>query len=167
MFFNSLTNNRKMNSLKKISKSFLTKIIAFVGVYLCDVILARGLSINEYAEWAYFFSIINILLWISNFGVSLTIRTIVAQQNSENKIRYYINCGIVLRFVVSVAFSALFYSLSNCIAIASGWPTQYPNLKILLQTGCILPVLMAFTELWKEVFIGTLKLNQLVWMAFF
>ncbi len=156
-----------MNNIKKIAKSFSTKIIAFLGFYLCDVILARGLSVDDYAEWSYFFSIINIVLWISNFGISLTIRTIVAKENEIVRRKHYVNCGIILRFLVSILFSLLFLVLSKEIAKVSGWPNQYPDLQWLMIAGCLLPLFMAFTELWKNIFIGSARLNSLLAMAVF
>ena len=156
-----------MNNIKKISKSFLSKIVAVAGFYLCDIILARGLSIDDYAEWSYFFSIAHIVLWVSNFGVSLTIRTLVAKQTSPERRRYYICCGIILRFIISFIFAVAFVAFSRIIAEISGWPAQYPDLVFLIRFGCLLPFLMAFTELWKDIFIGSSDLNSLVAMALF
>ena len=152
-------------SISKIAKSFSAKIIAFVGFYVCDIILARGLCVNDYAEWAYFFSIVSIVLWISNFGISLTIRTMVAKEENIKKRKYYINCGIVLRFVVSIIFSMGFFMLSNRISVISGWPEQYPHLIVLIRTGAFLPMFMAFTELWKDIFIGSAQLGSLMIIA--
>lgn len=155
------------NNIINIGKSFLAKIIAFVGFYLCDIVLARGLCVDEYAEWSYFFSVVNIVLWISNFGISLTIRTIVAREECAENRKYYTNCGIILRFIVSAFFSALFFVFSNSIAVLSGWPEQYPDLLLLIRAGCVLPLFMAFVELWKDIFIGTGRLSSLVEMAVF
>ena len=156
-----------MDNKRNITKAFMAKIIAFVGFYLCDIFLARRLGADEYAEWVYFFSYTNIVLWISNFGISLTLRTEVAMCEDESARKYTINCGIILRIIISTVFLFLVLISSRTIALFSGWPDQYPELLLLIRAGCLLPLFMSLTDYWKEIFIGSRQMNALVGMALF
>ena len=52
-----------------ISWSFMAKIVAIVFVFLTDIVIARTMSIEDYASWTYFFSIKTMMIYICDLGI--------------------------------------------------------------------------------------------------
>ena len=64
-----------MKRITSVSYNLVAKFVAMVFFYLQDILLARVLGIEGYAEWAYFFSVMTIAFWVSNLGINNAVQT--------------------------------------------------------------------------------------------
>lgn len=138
---------------KNISFSILGKSIAMVLWLLFDILAARTLMVNEYAEWVFYYSILTICFYIGWFGINVSSKVYVSHSMPEEK-NGVIHTTLVVRFAVSTILLLVMLIVMPAIASVFGYPYKYENLKTLLE---ILPFIVFFNsivEYNKEIFIG-------------
>ena len=89
-----------MKKVTLVSYNLIAKIVAMFCFYLQDILLARLLGINGYAEWTFFFSITTVVFWVANLGINNAMQVIVAKdENNQRSIFNHIVSGMVLRIL--------------------------------------------------------------------
>jgi O-antigen/teichoic acid export membrane protein len=147
--------------LKNISSSLAGKLMAMLFLTLLDIFAARLLAVEEYAEWVYFFSILTMMFYVGWFGINVSTKVFISKSIDE---RDRVNClkaSILLRLVASIIIAIIIEIVMPVVSIYLGYPDKYPDLKWLLQFSAILVFLNSFTELFKEINIGTNKFKNL------
>ena len=151
-----------MNRITSVSYNLVAKLVAMIFFYLQDIVLARMLGIEGYAEWAYFFSIMTVIFWVSNLGVNNAIQTIAARDGEDCKRRYnHLISAVAIRIFISGVFSVLILFCSKPLCDALGVGTKYIHLIQLLLWGSGYSFLYSFVEFWKSTVIG---LKQTRWL---
>lgn len=157
-----------MTNVKLIGYNILTKFIVMLFFYLQDIALARFLGTEGYAEWAYFFSIISALAWISNLGVNNAIQTTVAQDAGDSADIYnHLISGTLLRCVVSGLFIGLYGLLIYPICTYSGLGLKYKHLMGLLFIGMLYLFFYLMVEFIKSAVTGLKRTDQLLIISAF
>lgn len=152
--------------MKDTGLSIASKIIAMVLFMITDILIARLLSVKEYGEWAYFYSLITMLFWIAWFGINTSMKVHVAKYAYDRKKQNsYLAAAMILRMVVSIIFALLLYLFAYPLAENTGYPDKYPNLAVLLQFGSLLLFFNTWVEFFKELFIGVAKFKNMLIMA--
>lgn len=146
---------------KNISYSLLGKVIAMLFLVLLDVIAARMLGVEDYAEWVFFFSILTMMFYVGWFGINTSAKVFISKCSDDKEKANCLVASVVLRIVVSVAVSTILILIMPRIAGRLGYPGKYPNLKWLLCFASILVFLNSFTEFFKALFIGMNNFTQL------
>ena len=156
----------KSKKLQNISLSFFSKIIIMVFYFLSDILIARFLSVNDYAEWTYFYSIISIVFWISWFGLNISSKIFVSKhmENEKDKAKYII-ISEHLRFIITGIFFVAFLLMYNKVAIELGYPDKYHDLKFLLLIGAFMMVGSNLNEFYKELFLGLNLFKNIIVLA--
>lgn len=152
----------KNNSLiKNTSYSLLGKIIAMLFLVLLDVIAARMLSVENYAEWVFFFSILTMLFYVGWMGINTSAKVYVSKCVEARERDNCIRASLMLRTVFSIIIAILIIIIMPRVAGYLGYPYKYPELKTLLCMAAILVFFNSFTEFFKEIFIGLQKYKNL------
>ena len=108
--------NRKL--AKETVWALVAKGSAFVLFYLFTIALARILSVYEFGEWSYFYSILSIVFTLSYLGLNYSAGRFVAEKKGEGSLSCVIRQSFILRLGSSLLFSALFFvflKVSNII----------------------------------------------------
>lgn len=151
-----------MKKISSISYNMAAKAVAMIFFYLQDIVLARLLGIEGYAEWAYFFSLMSIIFWITNLGVNNAIQAIVARDGEDYRSRFnHIICGITLRILISGIFSILILLLAKPLCDGLGVSKKFVHLIQLMLWGSGYTFLYAFVEFWKSTTIGLKQMHRL------
>lgn len=157
-----------MKKITSVSYNLAAKFIAMIFFYLQDIVLARLLGIEGYAEWAYFFSIMSIIFWISNLGINNAIQVMVAKDGEDygGRANHMIS-GLTLRVLVSGIFSILMLILGKPLCDNLGIDEAFVHLVPLMLWGSGYTFLYAFVEFWKSTTIGLKQTNKLFVMTLF
>lgn len=139
----------KNKILKETFWSLATKVITFVLFYAIHIFLARSLGASEFGRWSYIFSIISVLIVISNFGLNASARKFVAQFNKTNDFSTIVLTSIILRIVVSVIFSLLTLLAVSFIHTFGRSPQV-----ILILVAVPFVFFSNISEFFKDIFIG-------------
>lgn len=157
-----------MKRITSVSYNLVAKFVAMLFFYLQDILLARLLGIEGYAEWAYFFSIMTIFFWVSNLGINNAIQATVARDaDNEKDIFNHIISGIALRIIVSGIFSLLIIFLAKPVCEISNIEVKYEHFFKLLLLGAAYIFLYVIVEYWKSVAIGLKKTDKLLIITVF
>lgn len=152
-----------MKRITSVSYNLAAKCVAMIFFYLQDILLARLLGIEGYAEWAYFFSIMTIFFWVSNLGINNAIQSTVARDaDNEKNIFNHIISGITLRIIASGIFSILIFLLAKPVCEISNIEVKYEHFFKLLLFGAVYIFLYVVVEFWKSVAIGLKKTDKLL-----
>lgn len=141
--------------------SFTGKIVAMLFLVILDVIAARMLSVENYAEWVFFFSILTMLFYVGWMGINTSAKVYVSKCIETRERDNCIRASLMLRFVVSVIIAVLIMIIMPRVAGYLGYPYKYPELKTLLCIAAILVFFNSFTEYFKEIFIGLQEYKNL------
>lgn len=144
----------KNTLLQNVLWSFLGKIVAMICLVLLDITAARMLSVADYAEWVYFFSIQTMLFYIGWMGINTSAKVYVSKCVTMQEREQCIRAAFVLRFFSGAWISSLFFMILPEAAEYLGYPAKYPALKSLLAVSGALVFFNSFTELYKELCIG-------------
>lgn len=157
-----------MKRFRSVSYNLAAKFVAMLFFYLQDILLAKLLGIEGYAEWAYFFSITTIIFWVSNLGINNAVQAIVARDaDNERDIFNHIICGIALRIIVSGIFSVLIILLAKPICEISNIESKYEHFSKLMLFGAVFIFLYLVVEFWKSVAIGLKRNDKLLVITLF
>jgi len=137
------------------------KIAAMLFTVLLDIIIARFLTVGEYAEWVYFFSILTMLFYIGWLGINASAKVYVSKTAGVTDRANCIGASLILRTGVSIAVGILIIIIMPLLSVHLGYPDKYPELKTLLQMSAFLVILNSFTEFFKEICIGLEKYKNL------
>lgn len=116
-----------------ISWSFMAKIVAIVFVFLTDIVIARTMSIEDYASWTYFFSIKTMMIYICDLGINAGAKIVVSKSVSSVQRGTIIKVCLQVRIISAMLVSFL-------ITVSSGWWIKFfanPNSSY----GVIYPIL--------------------------
>lgn len=157
-----------MKKVTLVSYNLIAKIVAMFCFYLQDILLARLLGINGYAEWTFFFSITTVVFWVANLGINNAMQVIVAKdENNQRSIFNHIVSGMVLRILVSGAFSVFIMLIARPACIAANAEERYSHLPGLLILGAIYSFLYLVVEFWKNTSIGLKRTDRLLIITVF
>lgn len=144
--------------MKKLFKntvySLLGKAIGMAFLVLLDILLARKLNVDQYAEWVYFFSIVSMLFFIGWIGINMSAKIIVSRCMEESSINACIKGGFLLRIISGMICSLILMIIMVFLSEKLGYPLKYPNLKNMFWLSGFLIFFNATTEFFKEIFIG-------------
>lgn len=157
-----------MKRITSVSYNLVAKFVAMLFFYLQDILLARLLGIEGYAEWAYFFSIMTIVFWVSNLGINNAMQAIVARDaDNQKNIFNHIVSGIILRIFVSGIFSMLIILGAKPACTIGNTEDKYEHLFVLLLLGAAYIFLYIIVEFWKCVAIGLKRTDKLLIITVF
>lgn len=152
--------------MKDTGLSIASKAVAMVLFMITDILTARLLSVGEYGEWAYFYSLITMLFWTAWFGINTSMKVHVARYAYDRKKQNsYLAASMILRMTISIIFSFLLYVFAFPLASFAGYPDKYPNLAVLLRFGSLLLFFNNWVEFFKELFIGVAKFKNMLLIA--
>ncbi|MDO4197506.1 MAG: flippase [Erysipelotrichaceae bacterium] len=147
---------------KNISYSLLGKVIAMVFWALLDIVAARLLGKDAYAEWAYFFAIATMLFYIGWFGINASAKVYISKyENEPEKKQDCLLSSIIIRFAVSLIIGLAIYFILPGYAESLGFPDKYPNLKWLFECAAVLVIMNSITEFLKSLFMGLNRFKEL------
>lgn len=139
--------------LKNISFSLIGKIIAMI-LWLCfDIMAVRVLSVKEYAEWAFFYSILTMCFYFGWLGINSSTKVNISHENPVI-LKNSIYTSLIIRLACSIFLVIAMIIIMPRVSYILGYPEKYENLRSLLL---ILPVIVFFnsiTEYNKELFMG-------------
>ncbi|MBD5469553.1 MAG: oligosaccharide flippase family protein [Lachnospiraceae bacterium] len=145
--------------------SLMGKAAAMVLFLLADIFCARLLTEDEYGEWNFFYAIATMFFWIVGFGISASTRVYAAKAREDKRLlRQYVNSGFLLRVLVTVLFIPVLLLLRALFTGRLGYPDKYPNLMLLMLLGIVIVALNTFNELFKDLFIATVKFANMFWI---
>lgn len=145
---------KKDGWMKNISYTFAGKVIAALSMMLLDIVAARFLGVETYAEWAYFFSILTMLYYLGWFGIDESVRVHVSKCTNENELSDCLHASHAVRIVCSFLISLAIFAILPLFAGKLGYPQKYPNLLWLLGISGILVLLNSITDFYKSLFVG-------------
>ena len=140
----------KQKLFKETIWSFLSKGSTFVLFFAINIVLARGLGVDDFGTWSYFLSIITIVFTLSYFGINSSITKFLAEHNKTDNLRAVIRDGFKARILFSMGFVILFGLSSKFIADV----LQRPEFFSLFLYSLPLIFLSGMVEFLKDVFIG-------------
>lgn len=143
---------KKLKHVKNISYIFVGKIVSMFLYQVYDIIIARKLNVQDYGEWAYFFSILNIFFFVGWFGVNSAARVYVSKANTSIEREKYVKAAFVVRFVISCVVTSLFVIFAKRMALQFGYPEKYPNLLWLFYFSGFIIFINSYTDLFKNLF---------------
>lgn len=156
----------KQDKYQNIFWSIFSKGIITVLYFCGDILLAQMLSVDEYGEWAFFYSVAVIIFWIAWFGINISSKIYVAKCGSDLKLRSeYIKATHHLRLIISTFFFAVFIVIVPILAKGLGYPSKYPDLKLLLFIGAFMAWSSSMNEYYKEQFLGLNKFKKITLLA--
>lgn len=153
------------NILKNLSWTFLAKIVAMIFALAIDILAARVLGVENYAEWTFFYTVVTMIFYVTWLGVNASVKVYVSRQNTVLDRNTCIHAGLVLRTIISLFFAGLFFFLSGKIAVICGYPEKYPNLFVLFRYGSLLIFFNSYTEFFKELNIGIQRYKNMFWIT--
>lgn len=141
--------------LRQTSWVFAAKAVAFGGFYLMQIYIANSFTVEEWGDWSVYFSLANIILLFSNFGVGISSKRFIAQEKDGPKIGAVLRSGIKLRVITALGFTLLF--LAAAFILPAVLETQ--KLKPLFLVSVPMLFFYNFLELSKAYFEGVYKLK--------
>lgn len=144
--------------IKNSTWSLAAKLAATVLFFAADIVIARVLGSDQYAEWAFFFAILNMIYYVFWFGVNGSNKVFVSKANAErDQKELYIQAGIMVRTLVTSALMLLGIGLlliSRHIPAFRELTEKYPSLPSLLWMSLGIAGLNSFVEFFKENEVG-------------
>ena len=135
---------------KETAWAILAKGVTFVLIYTLDVFLPRYLGPELYGEWAFFFSILTILVFASHLGINTATRKFVAQHLGTPDLRAVLRASFKLRITASLLFAAVLWFSYEPLARVM----DRAALATLLQAAVPLIFLMGLIEYIRNIFMG-------------
>lgn len=148
----------QMKLVENSSWSYAAKLSATALFFAADILIARALHVDQYAEWAFFYAILSMVYYFFWFGVNGSAKVFVSKAlPSPEKRALYIQAGARVRALTTLALMLLFGGL---VLLAPAFPffrelcRQYPHLQTLLLLSPGIAGLNSFVEFFKENEIG-------------
>ena len=149
--YNKFGSNRV---LKNISWTMMAKIAAMVLFFLTDIMTARLLSISQYGQWNYFFSIKTMYAYVGYFGIDQGTKLQISKLESKSERQRCYRAGIMLRTIVSVFVAIIGVVSAGYLNSLLNKDGKYDLFYLLLLFGGILALFNAYQEFFKEVGYG-------------
>lgn len=143
----------------------MAKIVAMLFAFMLDILLARILGVDDYAEWTFFYTTVTMMYYLAWFGINSSVKVLVSKQTTDLDTGVCIRAGLILRTLVSLIFSVAILACSKQIAIIFGYPEKYSNLLFLYKCAGAMVFLNSFAEFFKELNIGLQKYKNLFWVT--
>ena len=145
--------------IKNSAWAYAAKLAAVLLFFAADIIIARNLDIAQYAEWAFFFSILSMTYYVCWFGVNGSAKVFVSKtvRDTEER-RACIRAGIRVRTAVTLALAVpalLLAWIAPEFAFFRDLTAKYPHLHRLLFMMAGITALNSFAEFYKETETGT------------
>ena len=155
-----------MNLAQNTIWSFASKFVAMIFYMLLDVLLARILGVEDYAEWVFFYSVLTMLFYFGWMGINSSVKVFVSkEENSLNK-RYCITASVQLRLLYSIIAALIIFFVAPRLSEILGYPDKYKHLQYLMLSSSILVFLNSFSEFFKELSMGLEKFKMLFCITF-
>jgi len=142
-------------TVKETCWSLAAKLTTFPLLLALSIFLARTLGVENYGTWAFFYSVLNVLLIISLFGVNSSARKFIAQHNYTPALKSVLWSSVKMRAAFSLAGAVVLLLGHSWIANAAG----RPDLASLFLLAAPLLLLHGFVEFLKAAFAGLHRLK--------
>ena len=140
-----------------ISWSFMAKMSAMVLFFLADILAARILGVEQYAQWSVFYAVLTMLFYLEWFGVNASTKVHISKAENAADRRAVLQAGLTLRTRVSLVISAGILAggqLLFFLPAARPLMEKYPQIRLLALTAPVIAFLNSYAEFYKEVCIG-------------
>lgn len=144
----------KQESFINSCLSLGAKLIAMIFYMALDILIARKLDMDGYAEWVFFFAITTMLFYFGWFGINTSAKVYISKQLDKKSQNNTIAAAIFARLIVSVFATILIMVLSKNVAYLLGYPNKYKDLKMLLFGASWMVFFNSISEFYKELCIG-------------
>lgn len=140
--------------------------IAGVCFFVLDILIARLLGYNDYNEWSFYFSIAEILKFLTRMGIDTSSKVCIARSINEQKEQNeFFQAGFKLEFWFTIIFMVIEIAIAYPLARILGYPQKYPHLFEILLAGSIFTSLYSMLCFFKEASVGFLKYINLFWIT--
>lgn len=147
---------------KLLQSSILTNTLYTLGgkfaamlLYMAlDIACARILSLDDYAEWVFFYVIFTMMCYVGWCGINTSAKVFVSKESDGAGVTKTIQASFLLRLIVSTAISIIIISVAYPLAKWMGYPSKYPNLFCLCFFAGVMVFLNSYSEFFKEMFMG-------------
>lgn len=147
--------------LKNTFYSFMGKIVAMVFYMLLDIVCARILNVETYAEWVFFVAILTVMYYIGWLGINNSTKVFVSKEVKQERRNACISSALILRLIGSILVVCLLFIIAPEIAKVLGYPQKYPHLLELLFLAPVIVFFNSFSEFYKALFMGLQKFKNL------
>lgn len=137
------------------------KAIGMLSLVLLDIVIARRLNIDGYAEWVYYFSVLTMLFFVGWLGINASAKVAVSHCKTRIDSEYCLTGAMILRMIASSVISIVLMLLLLVLSGRLGYPHKYPDLKSLILYSGFLIFFNSFTEFYKEILMGLEKFGIL------
>lgn len=126
-----------------------------------DIVCARILFPEDYAEWVFFYAILTMMFYIGWCGINTSAKVFVSKKSAGTEVFETIRAAFLLRVISSLVISLIILVLADPIAKCLGYPDKYSHLFYLCLFAGLLVFFNSFTEFFKELFMGLGKFKNL------
>ena len=130
------------------------KAFSAIALIALDVAEARMLGSSGYAEWAYFFSILNMCFFVGWAGINSSTKVIIAHCETTQEKSKCINAGLNIRILASIGVSLFVSIFMVVLSNRLGYPDKYPHLRLLFLLSFFLIICNSFADFYKNLFTG-------------
>jgi len=161
VYMEKIRNLMKKESFVNSCLSLGAKMIAMIFYMALDILIARKLDIDGYAEWVFFFAISTMLFYFGWFGINTSAKVYISKQQNKRSQNNTIAAALVLRLIVSALVTVLIMVFSQKASYLLGYPDKYKDLKTLLFGAAWMVFFNSISEFYKELCIGKKFYKQL------
>ena len=133
---------------KEVFWAVASKGAAFVFYYGLVYYLTRQMTVTVWGDWSAFLALLNIILLISDQGISTATKRYVAQARDADELGGVVRVTLFLRILASLAYGLI---IAFLIPSLLNWLRQ-PDYINLLQRSLLLIVLYGTMEYFKSLF---------------
>lgn len=130
------------------------KAIGMLSLVLLDIVIARRLNVDGYAEWVYYFSVLTMLFFVGWSGINASAKVAVSHCKTRSDREYCLTGAMILRMIASSVISIVLMLLLLVLSGRLGYPHKYSDLKNLILYSGFLIFFNSFTEFYKEILMG-------------
>lgn len=142
------------NILKGTLYTLSGKAVAMIFYMAFDIVCARILIPEDYAEWVFFYAILTMMFYIGWFGINTSAKVFVSKDRTRENAAKTIRASFLLRLRVSIVFGVILVFVAFPLAGWLGYPDKYPGLYVLCLLASFLVFLNSYSEFFKEVLMG-------------
>lgn len=155
----------KSNILKDTMYTLGGKIVAMLFYMAFDIVCARILTPEDYAEWIFFFAVLTMMFYIGWCGVNTSAKVFVSKESTKEGVSEIIRASFFLRLTVNIVMCLIIISIAYPLARCLGYPEKYPNLFFLCVLAGALVFFNSYSEYFKEVFMGLGEFRKLCFIT--
>lgn len=153
--------------LRDISWTVWAKAVAMLFFFLTDVVIARVLSVDEYGEWTFFYSIKTMLAYLCYFGIDHATKLVIARVEDADRQRKFFRVALAMRVIINLLFAFLICAVGEQLVLLFDAKNVYGDLKYLIRFGGILASFNAFQEFFKAVGYGIKDNKTAFWVTLY